>query len=84
MSASQSNNFANEGSDNEGPVVAYDPTDPFWDDEGDDDDIDYLPAQDDMDSEDDGDEDEGDTLFHGIGQTCCVFLESRKVANQHE
>ena len=81
MSATRSSNFANEGSDDEAPAIVYDPNDPFWDDSegGDDDDIDYLPAQDDIDSEDEGDDDEGTTLFHGIGQTLFVLQNMQKM-----
>ena len=44
-------------------TIVYDPNDPFWrDTEDDDDDMDFVPAED----NNDGEDEEGDTSFHGI------------------
>lgn len=70
MDASRSSENASEANGNDARTIVYDPTDPFWDDDSNDDndDIDYLPAQGDIYSEDDGDGEEGDTLFHDAAE----------------
>lgn len=65
MASSQPTNNA-PGEGETPPAVAYDPTDPFWnDDDGheDDDDMDFFPAAGDS-EEEDGEDDLG-VLFHG-------------------
>jgi WD repeat-containing protein 23 len=45
-------------------TIVYDPSDPFWrDTEDDDDDMDFVPAEE---GTDDNEEGEGDLSFHGI------------------
>jgi WD repeat-containing protein 23 len=45
-------------------TIAYDPSDPFWrDTEDDDDDMDFVPAEE---GTDDNEEGEADLSFHGI------------------
>lgn len=44
-------------------TIVYDPNDPFWrDTEDDDDDMDYMPAEE---GNSHGEDEEGDTSFHG-------------------
>lgn len=52
-------------------TIVYDPNDPFWrDTEDDDDDMDFVPAEEGTDDNEDG---EGDLSFHGI-LICFVWL----------
>jgi WD repeat-containing protein 23 len=55
--------------DGEDPrTIVYDPSDPFWRDTEDDDDMDYQPALGGSEDDEDGD---GDVSFHGMWM-CCV------------
>jgi WD repeat-containing protein 23 len=47
-------------------TIVYDPNDPFWrDTEDDDDDMDYMPAEE---GTNDGEDEEGDTSFHDAAE----------------
>ena len=76
MSASQVPTSPPSELDNARTIV-YDPNDPFWrDTEDDDDDMDFVPAEE---GHDDDEEGEGDSSFHGI--YCEAFYDCAAVAN---